>query len=102
MQPAEHDEAAARAVAIGQAIGAVGVRDVDLDDDEVGRVVEGQGLHVLVFDHRLVVWIEIGGERRQAEGREKRGTSTGRQNGLVASVSAGRMNLTRQRPPGSA
>ena len=56
VQAAEGDEAAAGAIAIRQAIGAIGVGDVDLDHHQVWRVVDpAKGLHVLVFDHRLIV-----------------------------------------------
>ena len=72
MQAAKRDEDAARAVVISDAIGAAGVGDVDLNDDEIGLVVEGQGLDVLVNDGRLVVGRQVGGERGETERREER------------------------------
>ena len=72
VQAAEDDEDAARAIAVRDPVRPVRVRDVDLDHDEVRRVVRGQALDVLVDDHRLVVRPQVGGERRQAERREQR------------------------------
>ena len=72
MQSAERDEHPAGAVVVGEPIRTVGVGDVDLDDDEIGLVVSGQPLDVLVDDHRLVVRREVGGERGQAERRKER------------------------------
>ena len=40
VESAEADERADAAVVVGDLVGAVGVGDVDLDDDEVGRVAE--------------------------------------------------------------
>lgn len=55
VQPAECDEAALGAIVIGQRIGAIGVGDIDLDDDEIGRVVGAQQLDMIVDQLRLIV-----------------------------------------------
>jgi hypothetical protein len=49
VQAAQDDEHAAGAIAIGDSIGAVGVRDVDLDDDQVGFVVRAHGYDILAM-----------------------------------------------------
>jgi hypothetical protein len=72
VQAAERDEAAARSVQIGQPVGAIGVGDVDLDDNQVRDIVECQRLDMLVLDDRAIVRIEIGGERGKAERRKQR------------------------------
>jgi hypothetical protein len=60
------DEGSAGAVVVGEAVGAVGVGDVDLNDDEVGVVVEGEGLNVLVMDFGVIVGGEVGSEGGEA------------------------------------
>ena len=72
VQSAERDERAARTVEVGQSVGAVRVRDVDLDHDEVRRIVERQRLDVLVLDHGAVVRGQVGGQRGEAERRKER------------------------------
>jgi hypothetical protein len=71
VQAAEGDEDASGAVVVREPIGAVGVGDVDLNQDEVGPVVDSQRLDVLIDDRGVIVWIEEGGERGQAKGREE-------------------------------
>ena len=71
MQPAERDEHTSGPVQVRHAVRAVGVRDVDLDDDDVGGVVDRQRLDVLVDDPRPVVGGQIRGERGEAERREQ-------------------------------
>ena len=61
-----------RAVVIRDAIGAVRGGDVDLNDDEVRRVVQVERLHVLVLNLHVVVIAQIRGQRREAERREQR------------------------------
>ena len=51
MQSAEADKGSPCAIVVGNPVGAVCVGDVDLDHDEVGRVVEGERLDVFVDDH---------------------------------------------------
>ena len=95
VQAAERDEHASRAVVVGERVGAARVGDVDLDDDEVRPIVGVERLDVLVLDRRLVVGRR---DRPASVARPSGGNSEyliGRQYGLVASVSAGRMNLTR-------
>ena len=72
VETAKADKGADAAVVVGDLVRAVCVGDVDLDDDEVGRVVERERLDVLVDDDDLVVRREIGSERGEAEGREQR------------------------------
>src|SRR6187397_579767 len=56
---------------VREAVGAIGVRDVDLNDDEVGMVIEIDRLDVLVLDGCLDVGVEIRRERGEAERREQ-------------------------------
>ena len=72
VQAAEHDEDAFRAVGVGERVRALRVGDVDLNHDEIGTVVAGERLHVLVDDRRLVVGPEVRGEGREAERRKER------------------------------
>jgi hypothetical protein len=72
VQAAERDERSPRAVVIGETVGAVGVGDVDLDDDQVRTVVGVEPLDVLVDNHGVVVGRQIRGERGEAERREQR------------------------------
>ncbi len=71
METAKANEGANTAVVVGDLVGAVGIGDVDLDDDEIGSVVEGERLNMLVDDDSVVVGREVGGERCQAERREE-------------------------------
>ena len=48
MKAAERHEHAARAIGVGDAIGAVRARDVHLDDDQVRRICGRQRLDVLI------------------------------------------------------
>ena len=72
VKAAEDDVRAARAVMVGDAVGAVGVGDVDLNDHQVGVIVEVQRLDVLVLKRDLEIGIEIRRQRRQTERREER------------------------------
>jgi hypothetical protein len=72
VQSTERDESTPRAIRVGQPIRAIRVGDVDLNDDEVRTIVGGQGLDVLVDEHRLVVGPQVRGKRREAKRREKR------------------------------
>jgi hypothetical protein len=71
VQSTECDERAAGAVVIGQAVGAPCARDVDLNDDEIGPVIQVQGRNVFIFEHGLGVGRQVGGECREAERREQ-------------------------------
>jgi hypothetical protein len=55
VESAETDECAFAAVVVGDAVGAVGFSDVDLDDDEVGGVFEGEALDMFVYDDGVVI-----------------------------------------------
>ena len=72
VQAAEHDVRASRAVTIRDAVRAVCVGDVDLNQDQVGVIVCGQALDVFVDEDRLVAGAQICGERREAERRKER------------------------------
>lgn len=71
VEAAQRDEDAFVPVPVGESVSAARVRDVDLDDDEVGRVVGVERRDVLVHQHRLVLRPEIGRERGKAERREQ-------------------------------
>ena len=100
VQSAKRDVRAPPPVVIGDAIGAVRRRDVDLNHDEVRRVVQVERLDVLVLNLHVVVIVR---DTPASVARPSGGNSEyliGRQNGLVASVSAGRIILTFiARPP---
>ena len=51
---------------------------------------------MLVGNRRVVVRVQVCGEGREAEGRKTAKYLIGRKNGEVASVSAGRISLTRR------
>ena len=72
MQSAQRDEDAAAAVAVGDLVGAARAGDVDLDDDQVRRVVHAQALDVLVGDLGVVVGRKVGGQGGEPERREER------------------------------
>ncbi len=57
---------------IGDLVGAAGAGDVDLDHDQVGRVVEVERLDVLVGESDVVIGVEVCGERGQPERWEQR------------------------------
>src|SRR5687767_4188127 len=72
METAEHDVGAARPVMVGDAVGAVRVGDVDLNDDEVRAIVQVERLYMLVLNRGLDVGVEIGRQRGQSERRKER------------------------------
>src|ERR1700759_3922587 len=72
MQPAECDECSLTAIVIGDSVRAKRRRDVDLDDDEVGRIVEVEFFDMLVDESDVIVRIEIRSEGGQPERREER------------------------------
>ena len=59
------------AVVIREAIRAVRGGDVDLNDDQVGRVVQVEPLHVLVLNFDVILTREKPRQRGQAERREE-------------------------------
>lgn len=71
VQSAQRHEAALRPVVVGDAIGAVCVGDVGLNDDEIWTVVRVERLDVLIDDHSFIVWRKVCGKRREAERREQ-------------------------------
>src|SRR5688572_13936543 len=72
MQASEHDECTSTTIVVRKAIRAGGGRDVDLDDDEIWRIVQVEGLDMLVLELRFILSVQVRGERREAEGREQR------------------------------
>jgi hypothetical protein len=72
VQSTERDEAAARSIQIGKPIRPIRIGDVDLDDDEIGRIVERERLDVFVFEDGAIVGVQIGGERGETERRKER------------------------------
>ena len=93
VQTAEADENAAGAIRVGDRVGAARTGDVDLDDDEIGAIVEAELLDVLVDDFGVMDRVEVAARVASPRGG-KREYLMGRKRGLVASVSAGRMNFT--------
>ena len=74
VQPAKRHVGSAGAVVVRDAIGPVRGGDVDLNDDQVRRVIQVERLHVLVLNLDVVVFTQVRGQRREAERREQRGT----------------------------
>ena len=72
VQPPKHDVRSARPVVVRDAIGPIGIGDVDLDDHEIGVVVQVERLHVLVLQGDVEIRVEIGRQRGQAERRKQR------------------------------
>ena len=72
MESAQRDEGSAAAVMIGDGVGASRAGGVDLDGDQVGRVIESDGLHVLVDQGYRVVWGKVAGQSGESERREQR------------------------------
>lgn len=71
MQATETDERAFAAIVVSDAVSAVGVGDVDLNDDQIGGVVDGERLDVFVDDEGVVIRREICGEGSEPERREE-------------------------------
>ena len=65
VQSPQHDVSATLPVMIGDSIGAESRCDVDLDDDQVRRIVELQFLDMFVRDRDLIFRWQIPGERGQ-------------------------------------
>ena len=55
MQAAETDKRSFGAIVVRELVGAIGVGDVDLNDDQVGRVIDFQRFHMFIHDDRAVV-----------------------------------------------
>ena len=72
MEATDGDANAACSVRIRDLIGATSRRDVGLQHDQVGFVLEIQALDVLIADLDVVVGFAVGGQRCQAERREER------------------------------
>jgi hypothetical protein len=71
VQPAETDVRSTPAVLVRQLVGAAGGRDVDLNHDQLGVVVQVERLDVLVLKRDLIIGVEIRRERGEAEGWEE-------------------------------
>ena len=110
VQPAERDVAAPGAVEVGDLVGPPSRGYVDLDDDQVRLIVQGQPLDMLVGDGHLIALIEVGGEGREPEGREERvldrpeegagGLGQGRQDHPHPQSPLGHIHRNVCRPPG--
>ena len=72
VQAAQHHVRTPPAVVVRQPVGARRRGDVDLDDNEVGRVVDPEALDVLVLQVDLGVGRQVRREGGEAEGREER------------------------------
>src|SRR5947208_250777 len=72
VEAAERDVGAARTIVVGDSVRAIGVGDVDLNDHQVGSIVEIERLDVLILQSDFEVGIEVRGESRQAQGRKER------------------------------
>ena len=67
VQASQADKRPPCPVVVGQGVGPPRRRDIDLDRDDIGRVVEVQRLHVIVFEARVPVVGEIRGQCRQPQ-----------------------------------
>jgi hypothetical protein len=72
VKPAHRHERAPGPVVVGDAIRAIRVRDVDLNQDEIRLVIKIKLLHVLVHEDSVVVRAEERRQRGKAERREQR------------------------------
>ena len=80
-------------IVVGQAIRAVRRRDVNLNDDQIGCIIQPELLDVFVLNLGLIAVAQVCRESGEAE-RGNNEYLIGRQSGLVASVRAGRISLT--------
>ena len=71
VETAKENISTTRTIVISNLVRAIGVGDVDLNDYQVGLVVEVKLLNVLVLQGHLDVGIEIGGESRETKRRKK-------------------------------
>ncbi len=69
VQPAQGDVRAFPPIVIGDLVGAARGADRDLDADQVGLVVESEGLDVLILERDLVIVSQIAGERGESDRR---------------------------------
>ena len=67
MQATKRHVAPLTPIVVGNLITTIGVRDIDLDHNEVGRVVERKGFHVLIDQRCLDVRIKVGGQCGKSE-----------------------------------
>lgn len=59
MQPAQAHERSACTVMVSQSVSAVRVRDVNLNIHQIGEIVGAERLHVLIFNNRVIVGMQI-------------------------------------------
>jgi hypothetical protein len=71
VQSAERHVDATAPVVVRDAIGTLRGCDVDLNHDQIRLIRQLECFDVLVLDLNLGVFVEVPGERRQAEGREE-------------------------------
>ena len=102
MQAAQRHEHAQRPVPVRQPIRAAGVGDVDLDDDQIRQIRSADPANRAAWTCSSTITASSSGRRYAASvARPSGGNSEyliGRKYGLVASVSAGRTNVTRRGP----
>ena len=72
VKSAERYVSAPAAVVVGEPVGTVRRGDVDLDDNQVGRIVQVEFLDVLVLKVDLIVVVEVPRKRCQTERRKQR------------------------------
>lgn len=72
MEAAKRDVCTLASIVVGDAIRAIRVGDVDLDNNQVRLIVQLQRLDVLVLEADVGIGREAGGEGRQAERGKQR------------------------------
>jgi len=70
MQAAQQNKDPFPAIAICDCIRPVGIRDIDLNGDNVGGVIQRQCLNMLIDNFRFILWRQIGGQGRQPQRRK--------------------------------
>ena len=72
MQATERDVRAARTIVISDAVGAICVRDVNLDDYQIGLVVQIEFFDMFVLERDFKIGIEVRCQSCQPQRRKKR------------------------------
>src|SRR4030095_8343479 len=67
MQTAHYDVRSAPAIVIRDVVRAICRRDVDLNDDEIRRILEVQSLDMFILYFCFVFLVQVGGECAKAE-----------------------------------
>src|ERR1051326_2933945 len=71
MQSSQCDIGTPGAIMVGQLISPVSRSDIDLDHHQLRVIVQIQLLHMFILDSYLVIFMQISGQRSQAEGWKK-------------------------------